>query len=132
MSFTASPVAATATANLNIKFPTGLFFVPSARKLVDTLFTPVGTASGFYRVGKRGIKFSRPNGEPWVYLCANSPSSCFFVSCRKQTDGRMFYMHSTSTRDAQALGIDSAQIGYAKLTDLANSIWGAANAGSIA
>lgn len=94
--------------------------------MINTLFQPINgkTAAGFYNKRARGILFSRPSGEPWFFLVANKWGERFFVSCG-QVNGRVFYMHSMSERDEQAVGIDGLK--YSQQRELAKSIWNLAN-----
>jgi hypothetical protein len=96
------------------------------KEMIDTLFQPINgkTAAGFYKKRARGILFSRPSGEPWFFLVANKYGERFFVSCG-QVNGRVFYMHSMSERDEQAVGIN--ELKYSQQRELAESIWNLAN-----
>jgi hypothetical protein len=90
----------------NIDFPSGLYFTPK-KQLVNSLFNPSGTASGFYQKKKNGVLFSRPNGTPWFFLCANSSIDPFYVSCSVDSKGRTRYMFAMSTLDERDLGMES-------------------------
>jgi hypothetical protein len=90
----------------NVTFPSGLYFTPK-KQLVNTLFNPQGTASGFYQKRKNGILFSRPNGAPWFFLCANSPINPFYVSCSVDPKGRTRYMFALSSLDERDLAMAS-------------------------
>ena len=90
----------------NIHFPSGLYFTPKS-KLTSSLFNPKGTAAGFYQKWKNGVLFSRPNGTPWFWLCANSPTNPFYVSCSTDTKGRTRYMFAMSSLDEKDLALES-------------------------
>lgn len=104
----------------NITFPSGVWFAPSSRNLVSSLFAPGGTASGTYKLRKGGIMFYCGNGDPWFFLVANRHGERFFVSCGKQSDGRTVYFHALSTLDEEALGVGDS---IRKECELAESIW---------
>ena len=90
----------------NIHFPSGLYFTPK-KQLTSTLFKPGGTAAGYYQKRKKGILFCRPNGAPWFYLCANSPTNPFYVSCSTDPKGRTRYMFAMTTTDERDLDLSS-------------------------
>jgi hypothetical protein len=107
-----------------IAFPSGAWFAPSPAALVSSLFDPGGTASGFFKVRKRGVLFCRGNGEPLVFLVANKRGERFFVSCGRQSDGRIVFMHSMISRDREVLGIPEKM---AESSAMAESIWALCN-----
>jgi len=87
--------------------PTGLRFAPKASAMVDSLFTKGGTDSGFYKVMANGIRFHRPNGEPWFFFVGNRHDEYFPITCSRDSDGRVFYMHGLSSVTEKALGFDA-------------------------
>jgi hypothetical protein len=99
----------------------GVKFAPSSSALVESLFNPEGTASGFYKKKPNGVLFYKPNGEPFLFLVANRSNPRFFVSCSKQGDGRIRYQYSTCSIDEKRLGINS--LSYGEKNRLAESIW---------
>lgn len=100
----------------------GLTYARSKTLLVDTLFRPEGTASGFFHVAKNGILFSDPSGEPFAFLVANRHNERFFVSCSKsKADGdQIRYMFSTSSLDEKRLNLPES---YMARHDLARDTW---------
>ena len=105
-----------------ITFPNGSCYVRSNRELVNSLFNPINgqTASGTFKVVSNGIRFYKPNGEPFLFLVANQHSERFFVSCSSQSNGRIYYNYSTSSTDAKALGLPESSLAC---YNLASSIW---------
>jgi len=99
----------------------GVKFAPSSSALVESLFNPEGTASGIYKIKRNGVLFCKPDGDPFAFLVANRSSHCYFVSCAKQEDGRIFYLYSTCSLDEKRLGIES--LSYGEKDRLAESIW---------
>lgn len=98
-----------------------VYFVKSAKELVDTLFTPPRTASGTYKLRSNGILFFKPTGEPFAFLVANRHNERFFVTCSRQEDGKLRYMHGLSTSDEQYLGI--ADLSFSQDMALARRVW---------
>ena len=105
-----------------ITFPNGSCYVRSNRELVNSLFTPINgqTASGTFKVLSNGIRFHTANGEPFLFLVANKHSERFFVSCSRQSNGRIRYQFSTSSSDEKTLGLPESSLACYYL---ASSIW---------
>ena len=108
--------------NKLITFPNGSCYVRSNREFVNSLFTPINgqTASGMYKILSNGIRFYKPNGEPFLFLVANKHSDRFFVSCSRQPDGQIRYQYSTSSIDEKTLGLPESSLAC---YNLASSIW---------
>lgn len=98
-----------------------VYFVKFASDLTDTLFLPGGTASGTFKLRKNGILFHKPTGEPFAFLVANRHNERFFVSCSKQKDGRIRYMHSTMDCTEARLGI--SEMGIRAKYETAERVW---------
>lgn len=98
-----------------------VYFVKSGKALVETLFQPKGTASGTFKIQKRGVLFMRPDGSPEAYLCANREHEEFFVSCSRRTDGKIWYMFSTMTSTEEFLGIHG--MGFLEGRETARRVW---------
>ena len=98
-----------------------VYFVKSASDLTDTLFLPGGTASGTYKIRKNGILFHKPTGEPFAFLVANRHDERFFVTCSKQDDGRLRYMHGLCSTDEDYLGL--ADLSYREERETARRVW---------
>lgn len=102
-----------------------LRFAPSVSALVDTLFSPSGTADGIYSVRKRGVMFKRPNGEPFAFLVANPGQSRFFVSAFTLADGKQRYSYGLTDSDRDSLGM--ASMSYSQQSDEAERVWALLN-----
>ena len=89
---------------------------------MDSLFNPINgkTASGMYKILSNGIRFHMANGEPFLFLVANKHSERFFVSCSRQSNGRIYYNYSTSSTDEKTLGLPESSLAC---YNLAESIW---------
>ena len=87
-----------------ITFPSGLRFAPSAKLVVNSLFNPGGTDAGHYKRIKNGIQFFIGN-EPRLFLVANKYGERFFVTCSRQSDGRIRYAYSTSAIEEKSFGL---------------------------
>ena len=105
-----------------IAFPNGSCYVRSNHELVNSLFTPINgqTASGTFKVVSNGIRFYKPNGEPFLFLVSNKHAARFFVSCSLQQDGLIRYQFSTSSIDEKTLRLPESSIAR---YNLASSIW---------
>lgn len=103
-----------------ITFPSGVWFAESLEALTESLFSPGGTASGWYQKRKRGILFRRGNGDPWFFLVANRHGERFFVSCGTQSDGRTVYFHALSSLDEKVLGMPAS---CSARNEVAESVW---------
>lgn len=95
-------------------------FAPSASALVDTLFSPHGTADGIYSIRKNGVLFQKPNGSPFVFLVNNSGRNTFFVSCSRQEDKKIRYQFTIDNVDKRALGIEG--LSFSEQITLAENI----------
>ena len=85
------------------------------------VFQPTSNNKGnSYKMRKRGILFYNEKAEPFLYLCANSESSPFFVSC-SINNNKIYYMNSTSSLDDKKLGFD--KMAYSARINLAREIW---------
>lgn len=102
---------------MQIAFPSGVYFT-TQKQIVNTLFNPGGTASGYYQKMQNGILFRRPNGTPWFFLCANG-SDPFYVTCTVDSKKRIVYMLAMSSVDESALGLQS----YSDRTSHAQDTW---------
>lgn len=106
-----------------IQFPSCVYYVPSRAAIVDSLFTPGGTASGHYKVGKHGVTFYDIQGNPEFFLAAHR-SNKFFVSChRVQISGknRTRYLYALDSLTEAKLGID--KMGHCHEHNFAESVW---------
>ena len=105
-----------------ITFPNGSCYVRSNRELLNSLFAPINgqTASGMFKILSNGIRFYKANGEPFLFLVVNEHSERFFVSCSRQSNGRIYYNYSTSSTDEKTLGLPESSLAC---YDLASSIW---------
>lgn len=72
--------------------------------MVDTLFTPGGTANGTFKRRKNDIIFYRPNGEPFAALVRLDKAFPWFVSCSKH-DGKPYFNHGLAESDKAMLGL---------------------------
>lgn len=99
-----------------------LYFVPSTRALIDTLFQPINgrTAAGTYKRLKGCVLFSRPNGTPFAALIINQHGERFFVTASRHEDGKLYYMHGLSDVDKAALGL--ADLGYRAMSEKAHEV----------
>ena len=104
----------------NILNINGAKFARNDSAFAETLFDRDGTASGLYKVRKRGIEFLKPCGELFAFLVANRYGERFFVSARK-IDGKKRYMYSTSNEAEKLLNLSDLG-SYAK-TELARETW---------
>jgi hypothetical protein len=100
----------------------GITYARTENLLVETLFQPEGTASGFFHIAKNGILFSDLQGNPFAFLVANRHDERFFVSCsRSKPDGGLIrYMFSTCTIDEKRLNLPD---GYTDRLNLARDTW---------
>jgi hypothetical protein len=103
-----------------------VYFVSRKSEITDTLFAPLrgGTASGYYKTVKGGIRFHHPTGECFAFLVANRYGERFFVSCGKQSDGRVFYSYALAEKGRQILGLPESLI---KQHEIASTIWNMMN-----
>ena len=114
---------------MNVTFPSGVWFAPSDSALVESLFSPSGTASGTYKQHKDGVMFYRGNGNPWFFLVANRYNERFFVSCyKRETDGRTVYMFAMDSATQSILGLGKS---YREDHELAESIFESINSQSV-
>ena len=88
-----------------ITFPSGVFYVPSSMKLVESLFEGPTTARGTFKILKGGIMFRDGQGVPEAFLVTNPFGENFFVSCHVTESGKTRYMHSTTSESDRILGI---------------------------
>lgn len=98
-----------------------VYFVKSGKALVDTLFQTKGTASGTYKIQKSGVLFMKPTGEPFAFLVANRHNERFFVTCSRQADCRIRYMHSLCDTGQTLLGLSG--VTYIQLYETAERVW---------
>lgn len=83
----------------------GKKYAKSNKELVDSLFQRDGTANGFYKTVKNGIKLYRIiEGGKELEAFIHKES---FVVTAYTCNGKSRYMHSTSSITAVWLGIDS-------------------------
>lgn len=68
----------------------GRTFVRGKHALVDTLFKPDGTASGYYEVHGREVKIFKPTGE----LDGLITAAGVLAKATKLDDGRTWYSHA--------------------------------------
>ena len=101
-------------------------FVANDAAMMETLFQGGATASGYFKQYKRGIEFRDMQGEPFAFLCANSPSSPFWVRAYKTSAGKTRYSYEFSSMDAARLGLDVMQPAAAR--EKARQVWEDANA----
>lgn len=71
---------------------------------------------GHYESRRNGVLLSDVKNEPFVFIVGNRWQEYFFVSCSIH-EGRLWYMHSTSTLDDTRLGFD--KMGYGAKIELA-------------
>lgn len=95
-------------------------FAPSASALVDTLFSPHGTADGIYSIRKNGVLFKKPDGSPFVFLVNNPGNNTFFVSCSRQEDKKIRYQFTIGNVDERALGLEG--LSFSEQSHLAENI----------
>lgn len=90
-----------------------VYFVEQSKQVVASLFSPTNgsTASGTFKIKKRGVLFFDLKGEPFIYLCANEDYTPFFVSCFTQDDGRIRYMFALDSNHEQQLGFAGKTFG---------------------
>lgn len=101
----------------------GRKFAKNDAEFTSTLFKQNGTATGFYKIKKNGILFLNLEQKPFLFLCKNTPSSPFFVSCSEvENNGKMQirYMQSTCSIDEKKIGIED--LGHMKTHELCLSI----------
>lgn len=96
-------------------------FARTQSLLAASLFHSGGTSSGCFKVTSKGVLFMLPDGSPFAFLVANRHGERFFVSCSRQSDGRVRYMYSTALRDEARLGL--AGMGYAAQGAEAVRVW---------
>ena len=92
-------------------------------EFTETLFKPINgkTACGYYKkVPSGGIKLFKGNGELFSAIVDNKYNEQFFVTARKQQDGKTFYMFGLSTPDVEFLGLD--KLSYSENINLARNI----------
>jgi hypothetical protein len=68
----------------------GRTFVRGKRAVVDTLFNPDGTASGYYEVHGKEVKIFKPSGE----LDGVITAAGVLAKATKLADGRTWYSHA--------------------------------------
>lgn len=102
-----------------------VFFVPSSRDVLETLFTGPTTASGTFKLRKNGILISDLKGAERVFICCNPTGDPFFVSCSRHTgkDGkrRLYYMQALTALDE--LWLDVRGLSWAEERALAAGLW---------
>lgn len=103
-----------------------VYFVKHSKQIVETLFDKGGTASGTFKLRKRGILFLLPNGQPFAYLCANEPGREFFVTCHQTDEGIRYMTGGCTEHDEKILGIHGMSFSQEK--ECANRVWREANA----
>ena len=82
----------------------GITFVPSTKKAIESLFVPLPTgktASGFYKVTKKTIRFYKISGE----LFAIALKGGGFHTANTLENGKTLFMHGLCSHDAASLGI---------------------------
>lgn len=89
----------------------GLRFARAPRRKVGTPLQPKPGFDGWFKPGAHGVLLLRPHGEPYVYASRNGGG--FLVSTHLH-DGRLRYLHSTTSSDEAALGISSYSDGIEK------------------
>ncbi|WP_334043575.1 hypothetical protein [Burkholderia ambifaria] len=86
-------------------------------------FAPVGMdvagQDGSYEKQRNGVLLRDMAGNPFVFVVGNRHDEYFFVSCRQTTEG-IRYQHSTTSLDAQRLGLDA--LGYMATRALAETV----------
>ena len=70
---------------------------------------------------KRGIRFMDCNGDLFAVCVNNRHNEQFFVSARRQDDGRILYMFAVSNIDREKLGLPES---YMEEIELAESLFG--------
>jgi hypothetical protein len=107
-----------------IRTAPGVFFAPSKREALDTLFAPVDgrTASGWYKRTSGGVTFYGMDGEPFAHLVINRYGERFFVTASRSPsdNGRTRYMYALADRDGERLGV--AGLSYGDERRLAHDI----------
>jgi len=82
----------------------GITFVPSTKKVIESLFVPLPTgktAGGLYKVTQKTIRFYKLDGE----LFAIALKGGGFHSAYTLENGKTFFMHGLCSSDAASLGI---------------------------
>ena len=86
----------------------GKKFARNADEFTESLFDASGTCDGYYKVLASGILFSDHQNKPFAFLCTNgypSRSGGFFVTCTRESNGRLRYMYGLCDLDAPLLGM---------------------------
>lgn len=85
----------------------GEYFVEGEKAVAETLFKPLNgkTASGHYTRHKGRVMFYKANGELFAaFIYSRALTS--LVTASKDSKGKVWYMQSICSLDAQRFGLD--------------------------
>jgi hypothetical protein len=94
----------------------GKQYAKNIKEVAGSLFQAGGTANGTYKLRKRGVLLYDLAGELRVFLCANNPRACFFVSAGI-VNGKPFYNYALADREVHWLGLGSSYLGQRATAD---------------
>ena len=83
----------------------GKKYAKNDAEFIDTLFQGGGTAHGFYKTGKNGIKLFDHKKNLFAFVVNNRHNEQFFVDASIKPDGKSHYMFGTSSLTEKILGI---------------------------
>ena len=97
----------------------GRTFVKTVDDFVNTLFTSGGTATGYYKVMKKGVRIYDKNNNIIAFIVNNGYNDRFIVSATDTPNGIRYSMSTSSLLD-KTLGLD--KLGYMETMDLADEV----------
>lgn len=97
----------------------GKQYAANDKEFTASLFNANGTAYGFYKAKKNGVLLMDMQKTPFAFVVNNRHNEQFFVSCGTR-EGRIFYLHSTTAKDEEILGLD--KLGYIAGIELAQHV----------
>ena len=111
------------TKTKKITFPSQVFYVSEKKEIVKTLFQPGGTASGHFKVRKKGIAFYDLKGKICLFLASHDYAPFFVSACEIETSKGLKerFMFSTSSFDDGRLGLDKMRL--LELNEFAQNTW---------
>ena len=80
-------------------------YAKNDKEMIESLFTPRGTCSGFYKKRKNGWLLMNLQKEPIAFVVSNAIQGHFVVTASIQL-GNLRFMHSTCSITEKLLGID--------------------------
>lgn len=95
----------------------GKKFAKTQKEFMETLFSDAGTANGFYKVLKNGVRLYNIQNEPFAFIYDNGFCNRGVVTCRKHGTGHR-YLFTLIDCDCKLLGLENNP-GLRVLSDIA-------------